>query len=141
MAAQYQRNRAALRKAHKEWYALNKEQREKTIKAWREANPEKCRAALRRYAEKNPDRVRQMFAHRRLIIRLGTPKSLTIEQRDQIAQFYKDARALSIMTGVLHHVDHIVPLRGRNVCGLHVPWNLQVLTARANQRKSARFAA
>lgn len=55
--------------------------------------------------------------------------------KDQIRVFYKIAACLQKVHGVKYHVDHIVPLQGINVSGLHVPWNLQVITASENCSK------
>ena len=68
--------------------------------------------------------------------RQATPKWLTSEQRKQIVDIYEHMRDCRAVTGEDYHVDHIVPLRGENICGLHVPWNLQVLPAYVNMSKS-----
>jgi hypothetical protein len=59
--------------------------------------------------------------------------------RKAIKAIYEQARRLTAETGVLHHVDHVVPLCGREVSGLHVETNLQVLTFIENSRKHNHF--
>ena len=68
-----------------------------------------------------------------------TPTWLTKDQLEEIEQFYIDAKELQWLAEEPLHVDHIVPLNGRNVSGLHVPWNLQILSRTANIKKSNRF--
>lgn len=66
----------------------------------------------------------------------ATPKWLSDEHRYLIKAIHIKCKALSNATNVQHHVDHIVPLQGKLVCGLNVPWNLQILTATDNCKKS-----
>lgn len=87
------------------------------------------------WAKANPGKRNHIIARRRWWIKRATPRWLTAEQREEIRQFYLRAKAF----GPDHHVDHIVPLRGRNVCGLNVPWNLQILTKAENIAKGNRF--
>lgn len=58
--------------------------------------------------------------------------------KSKIAAIYKEARDLSKLIGEWYHVDHIEPLNGVDRCGLHVPCNLQIITADENQRKGNR---
>ena len=97
------------------------EDKRKYKKAWKEANPEEVKAFTndRRRRHKN-----------------ATPKWLTVEQKAEIRKIYKEAIRLCADKPKSYAVDHIVPLMGKEVCGLHVPWNLQILTAEENFKKN-----
>lgn len=68
--------------------------------------------------------------------RRATPKWLSQDHYIRIADFYRRAKFLTRFTEVYHVVDHIVPKISPFVCGLHVPWNLQILPARENTAKA-----
>lgn len=68
----------------------------------------------------------------------ATPKWLTKDQLDQIKVMYLKCSVLKVLTGIIYHVDHIIPLVNDNVCGLHVPWNLQLLPWYENLSKGNR---
>jgi hypothetical protein len=69
--------------------------------------------------------------------RVAKPKWLSAEQMKEIHEIYKDMRTRNRVAGKIeYHVDHVVPLNGETVCGLHVPWNLEVVKAKDNIAKS-----
>ena len=57
------------------------------------------------------------------------------KHRKEISAIYKRAAQITARTGIAHHVDHILPLRGKDISGLHVPSNLQILTETENKSK------
>jgi hypothetical protein len=65
-----------------------------------------------------------------------TPEWLTEADWIAIKGVYAMRERVEKCLGIKHHVDHIIPLRGENVSGLHVPWNLSVITAASNLRKN-----
>jgi len=81
----------------------------------------------------NPAKVREIQEFYRIAKLQATPKWI---DREEILKYYIEARRLTEETGILYSVDHIIPLQGENVCGLHVPWNLQVITQSENCRKN-----
>lgn len=58
---------------------------------------------------------------------------------EAIRQIYREAQRLTAEAGIPHHVDHVIPLQGRNVSGLHVHTNMQILTGSDNSKKWNRF--
>ena len=94
----------------------------------------------RKHKSENPEYYKILTNTRRRRYREATPAWLTKEQRNDIKQLYIEARKLTKLTGDKYEVDHIVPLINDDVCGLHVPWNLQVLTKDQNLRKSNKIS-
>lgn len=93
---------------------------------------------LREWKRSHPDRVNAETARRHAAKLNAIP---TWSDESAIRTFYEQAKTLTADTGITHHVDHIVPLRGKTVCGLHVAWNLQVITGSENCRKSNKLIA
>jgi len=104
--------------------------------AYRQANREKVLTSQKEYYRRNTHKFRSHWAKRRASLREATPSWLTEEHHKQIQDIYQHARDCELVSGEKYHVDHIIPLQGENISGLHVPWNLQVLPADINIAKS-----
>lgn len=122
--------------SRKAYYEENREARIQYEANKRENDPESNREKVHQWRISNPGKRKAQKVKRELAKTGATPKWMTNEQNAQIAAFYLQAQIWTEVTGVPYHVDHIIPLNGENVCGLHVPWNLQVITADENMRKS-----
>lgn len=127
--AYYAANAEVERAKDADYRAANVEACRQRQLAWKAANPGAAAAATKRWNQENPG----WHPARRATKFNATPKWLTPEQHDAIAQIYRKAKE----TGMT--VDHIVPLQGATVTGLHVPWNLQLLTHSENSAKGNRL--
>jgi 5-methylcytosine-specific restriction endonuclease McrA len=88
------------------------------------------------WKENNQDQVLADNKVRRRKHRQATPPWITRKQKTEMRALYQAAIHLSKTTGERYVVDHIIPLRSDVVCGLHVPWNLRVITQDENLKKS-----
>jgi hypothetical protein len=92
-------------------------------------NPDMCKVSSKKWRIKNPLLNRAKKSRERVQKLKATPLWLTVEQKRDILNVYKNCPSG-------YHVDHIVPLKGKIVSGLHVSWNLQYLTPQQNLIKS-----
>jgi hypothetical protein len=132
MYAKHQEKRLAQKKG---LYAAKREMLLDRQAKWRDGNRDKLQARDRRRYEGSYGLLIFNNKRRLEVLRKATPVWLTEEHKRQMAEIYKAAAHMTEITGVEHAVDHIWPLRGRHSCGLHVPWNLQVVPANWNKRK------
>ena len=125
------------------WKARNLE---KTREAYRRQaakkraeQPEQIKAAKKAYAQRNKAVINAAAARRKAAKLKRTPKWLTKFDKLKIRCIYSIAAMLTRVNHEPWHVDHIVPLQGDLVSGLHVPSNLQVMLGVENVRKHKKF--
>jgi len=130
--AEYNRSNKGKENKRK-YYEQNKD--EVVAKAMSRSAEDK-RAYRKKYDELNPEQRKARCSARRARFKQATPKWLTAEQKKEIRDKYLEAQQLIRKTGKRFEVDHMEPILGEDVCGLHVPWNLQILLKEDNLKKS-----
>jgi 5-methylcytosine-specific restriction endonuclease McrA len=128
----------AAKEAAKRYYEKNKD----AVIARAAARPkQEVYAYKQKYKEANPELYKALTSVRKRRHRNATPKWITVEQKLAMRGLYLQAQQLTKLTGERYVVDHIVPLINEDVCGLHVPWNLRVITQEENLKKSNKLLA
>ena len=122
-----------------QWSLANPEKRSEYVKQYTKNHPEESCAKSLRWAKNNPGKKNAANAKRKARLLQQSPKWLTGFQLKEIESWYQAAADCQWLSEEPLEVDHIVPLKGENVSGLHVPWNLQILTASKNASKGNRI--
>lgn len=134
--AWYARNVESEKQRHRTRYESDKEKWNSDVSKWAKSNPEKRKAICSAWARNNKPSVAAANTRYRSAKLQATP---AWANHDLIRAVYEESDRLTRMTGVRHHVDHIVPLKSAYVCGLHWEGNLQVLTQSENDSKGNRY--
>jgi len=123
----------AAKEAGRRYYEKNKE----AVKARANARPkEEVNQYKIKHKANNPEYYKALTSVRKRRHRNATPAWITAEQKLAMREMYLQAQKLTKITGERYVVDHIIPLISPDVCGLHVPWNLRVITQEENLKKS-----
>lgn len=133
-------NRDKLSLSNKQWYEKNKERHKNLRQTWNKNNIERNRLTRNLWAKKNRPKGNIKIAKRKAAKLQAIPTWSLIDEFNQfvIEETYHLAKLRTETTGIKYHVDHIVPLRSKLVCGLHIWNNFQVIPAIDNIKKGNR---
>tara|TARA_R110000796_G_C14298421_1_gene404915 strand:- start:76 stop:567 length:492 start_codon:yes stop_codon:yes gene_type:complete len=118
------------------WYQNNRETQIAGARKWQAENPEAYQRNEKNKRINNPEVYRAIGSKRRAA---KLQRTAAWADKDAIKAIYAEAQRLQEALGIPMHVDHVLPLQGELVCGLHVETNLQVIPAALNVRKSNKF--
>ena len=143
-----EKNREAARKRAKDWRKNNLQKAKESCKKWRNENPEKMAAYKKKWSKENKARKNKLASEwkkknsHKVLANTRSRQALKLNATpawaDKVAidYIYYAAKVIERVYGTKWHVDHIIPLKGKNVCGLHVQNNLQLLAPLDNLKKS-----
>ena len=131
----YEKNKQRLIAKAAKWNKDNPERRKEIKTQWAENNKDKVNKSRKQWKLNNKAKIYTAISVRRANLLKATPKWVDKNALKDIESFYICSQMFSMYTGQKYHVDHIIPLRGKKVSGLHVPNNLQVIPAKENLSK------
>jgi len=134
----YERNKELTKERARAWALANPEKKKESVDKWRNNNLDQHNATNRKWNKNNKPRKAALQAKRKSVILQRTP-SWDPEAHLIVAK-YQLANMLSKASGTPYHVDHIIPLQGKNVSGLHVFSNLRVIPGAENVKKSNKYS-
>lgn len=129
-------NAERISESKKQWAVKNANHKAAQDKLYAQQHPAKRTIARNKWIAANPGENKAAKVKNHVARAKRVPSWLTEDDKWMIAQAYELADLRTKLFGFSWHVDHIIPLNGKNVSGLHVPENLQVIPWLDNLRKS-----
>lgn len=136
-----QENKEKLREKFKQNYS-KPEVRERHLARgqwWRESRQDAYKEGQRAWRENNPEKLAHYSAYHRALRKQAIPNWYSEFDDFVVKEAYRLSRLRAKFTGILWEVDHIIPIAGRTVCGLHVWNNFAVIPASENRSKFNRY--
>ena len=143
----YLENSSIFHERTKEWKKNNRNKSNELSRILRNKNPELHRSAVKKWRENNKDKVAEMGARRRARKKNAIPKWVENDEWYSflLLEIYDLSSMRTRLTGIDYQVDHMVPIAAKKnkkeqvACGLHVPWNLEIVTQIENSKKNSYY--